>query len=542
MEALVLAGGRICDPANGIDAVGDICIQGGKIVSAPAPETTSTTTHDMSGRVVTPAGIDMHSHMTGAEVRHVSLPSARANPWRGRSGFPSGVGGIFPSCGPLAAMYIGMGYLTAFDAAIIPSRALAAHQSLSSLPVLDKGIYSLVGNHSFALDLIARGEQERLNAFIAWVAEKTKCFAMKVVNPGGVDSFVNGGEGLLDLDERSAGCGLTPRQIITALAAANDANQMPHAIHLHANRLGLPGNSRTTVETMRCFTGRGHLTHVQFHAYRGDPNTPDSIASGAEEVAECINANPLITADIGQVMFGEGVVTTGDLPAGEFLRRVLKSERFVVSYGCDGGCSVMPVKYKEKSFVHGLQWAVGLELFLRVKNPWQIAMSTDHPNGGSFLSYPKIIAYLMCRDRRNELLNRLPPKVRERSRLGDLDRQYTLSEIITITRAAPARMLGLSSKGHLGPGADADICVYTPNDDPEAMFSVPHRVYKGGKIVLEETDLRQATSAPILAVQRPYEMQALGDELRGWIEQHICVQYSNFGVDGSLPEDVFKMF
>ena len=43
-------------------------------------------------------------------------------------------------------------------------------------------------------------------------------------------------------------------------------------------------------------------------------------------------------------------------------------------------------------------------------------------------------------------------KVREQSELAGLDRQYTLSEIAIITRAGPARILGLKNKGHLGPG------------------------------------------------------------------------------------------
>ncbi len=36
----------------------------------------------------------------------------------------------------------------------------------------------------------------------------------------------------------------------------------------------------------------------------------------------------------------------------------------------------------------------GIEWFLRVEDPWKVALSTDHPNGGSFLSYPQIIALL----------------------------------------------------------------------------------------------------------------------------------------------------
>ncbi len=131
-----------------------------------------------------------------------------------------------------------------------------------------------------------------------------------------------------------------------------------------------------------------------------------------------------------------------------------------------------------KSFVHALQWAIGLGWYLLAADPWRIAMSTDHPNGGSFLAYPEIIALLMDRSRRQEVLARAPAKVRESCTLGDITREYTLSEIAIITRAAPARMLGLTQKGHLGPSADADITIYQPRDDIQKMFEIPRYVIR----------------------------------------------------------------
>ena len=39
-------------------------------------------------------------------------------------------------------------------------------------------------------------------------------------------------------------------------------------------------------------------------------------------------------------------------------------------------------------------------------------MSTDHPNGGSFLAYPEIVQLLMDRTYRREMLKRVHPRVR----------------------------------------------------------------------------------------------------------------------------------
>src|SRR5947209_11787704 len=92
---------------------------------------------------------------------------------------------------------------------------------------------------------------------------------------------------------------------------------------------------------------------------------------------------------------------------------------------------------------------------------------------------------------RREQLKRLTPKTLKRIVLPELDREYTLSEIAIITSAGPARALGLSQKGHLGVGADADVAIYNENKDVTHMFSYPRDVIKGGEVVVEEGELRK---------------------------------------------------
>jgi dihydroorotase len=58
-----IKGGRVIDPANGIDKVGDIFIKGGKIVSASAAKGQKATEIDAKGKLVVPGLIDMHVHL-----------------------------------------------------------------------------------------------------------------------------------------------------------------------------------------------------------------------------------------------------------------------------------------------------------------------------------------------------------------------------------------------------------------------------------------------------------------------------------------------
>ena len=134
-------------------------------------------------------------------------------------------------------------------------------------------------------------------------------------------------------------------------------------------------------------------------------------------------------------------------------------------------------------------------------------MSTDHPNGGSFLAYPQIIRFLMDRTYRADILKTCHPLVGKRSTLPDLEREYTLSEIAIITRAGPARILGLTNKGHLGPGADADITIYTPNENKQLMFEMPRLVIKSGRVIVEQGEIRDPLIGKTLHVAPEYDLE-----------------------------------
>ena len=64
---LVLTGGRVFDPGRGTDAVSDVAISGGRIarVAAGIDTSNSTRTVNVSGKLVTPGLIDLHTHVAG---------------------------------------------------------------------------------------------------------------------------------------------------------------------------------------------------------------------------------------------------------------------------------------------------------------------------------------------------------------------------------------------------------------------------------------------------------------------------------------------
>jgi formylmethanofuran dehydrogenase subunit A len=223
---------------------------------------------------------------------------------------------------------------------------------------------------------------------------------------------------------------------------------------------------------------------------------------------------------------------TGDGPLGYFLHIIYMDKWYSGDTEMEAGCGITPIEYRNKSLVHALQWAIGLDWFLLVEDPWRVIMSTDHPNGGSFLAYPQIIRFLMDRTFRQDVLKTCPDALLRRCQLADLDREYTLQEIAIITRAGPARILGLPNKGHLGPGADADVTIYTPHKNKQIMFELPRQVIKAGEVLFEQGEIRLAPIGKTLHVDPLYDPDLMPD-IKEWFEQFYSIRFNNYPVDPS---------
>ena len=103
------------------------------------------------------------------------------------------------------------------------------------------------------------------------------------------------------------------------------------------------------------------------------------------------------------------------------------------------GCGIVPYRYEERAAVSALQWAVGLELFLLASDPWRVVLSTDSPNGGSFVAYPALIQLLMDRSVRDEQLKRVNQRATGRERAGRRPRAGSTPS--TRSPSSPARGL-----------------------------------------------------------------------------------------------------
>ncbi len=558
-DSIIIKNGIIFDPINNIDGEKkEIHIQNGKIVEKVKGDAKVI---DASGMVVMPGGVDIHSHIAGAKVnsgrsfrpedKHFEATMKKTKITR------SGTGFSVPSTWITGYKYAKLGYTTVFEPAMPLLEARHTHEEFLEMPIIDKGAFPILGNNWYVLEYVRENDMEKLAAYIAWVLKATKGYAIKIVNPGGVENWA-WGKNCESLDDPVVYWDVTPRQIVESLAKVNEMLELPHSIHIHCNNLGHPGNVNHTIDTFNVTKDLDikrkdrktslHCTHVQFNAYSGT-NWKD-FKSGASEIAEYVNANSHVTVDAGQVVFTKYATTTmtGDGPW-EFALHHLGG---VSPWGnkpgvkwingqveAESGSGIVPYFFTPSVGVNAVQWAIGLEIMLLVKNKYQIFMTTDHPNGAPFTTYPIVIKWLMDRKARKEMLEKVSKKASTDTTLPDLDQEYSLNELCIVTRAGTAQCLGLKDRGHIGVGAIGDVSIYKldPNNyDGKAIekaFSAAAYTLKDGQIVVKDGEIVAAPMGTLLCAEGKIKESVydatLEDVKLHW-RDHYSINFNNYAV------------
>ncbi|MBM4401189.1 MAG: formylmethanofuran dehydrogenase subunit A, partial [Crenarchaeota archaeon] len=381
--------------------------------------------------------------------------------------------------------------------------------------------------------------------YVAWMMGAAKGYAIKIVNPGGLESW-GFGKNVHSIDDEVPNFCITPREIMRGLVKVNKMLNLPHSIHLHTNNLGIPGNYATTIDTMKCLEDLAtdgkpvaHITHLQFSSFAGDDWR--SMRSGAEEISKYINNHSHMTFDMGQITFTDTTTMTADGPF-EYTLYQLSGHKWVnsdVETETSGG--IIPFHYKRSNAVNATQWSIGLELALLIEDPWKMFLTTDHPNAGPFFDYPKIIAWLISKKARMATLKKCNKKAQKKSLLPSIEREFSLYNIAVVTRAGTAKALGLKNKGHLGVGADADVAIYNINPekiDTARKYKTVRKAFanaaytiKDGKVVAKDGEiLQQVDGRTIWLDVQTAEQVKIDEELKRRFREYWTIEYDNYPV------------
>jgi formylmethanofuran dehydrogenase subunit A len=509
----LIAGGRVIDPANHRDGVGDVWIREGKIIDPPQGARAEAI-YDAAGKIVMAGAIDVHSHIAGWNVNtaRLLLPEYHSAAARRPTETPlSNVGWTTRATG---CLYAAMGFTTVVEPAVSPHHALHAHLELADIPIIDKATLAVLGNDDYLLDLLHATESDvAIQDYVAWTLEMSRSLGIKVVNAGGAAAFKQNIRAF-SFDDVVPSYGVSSRAIVRALQHAVNALGVPHPLHVHCNNLGLAGNAETALMTITAAEGLPlHLAHLQFYGYGKEGER--GFSSAAARLAEAVNAGTGITIDVGQVMFGQTVTISSDVLRQFNARNQARPRKWLILDGDANGVGVVPYNYRRNDFYNAVQWAVGLELFLLIEDPWRIFLTTDHPNGAPFTTYPEILALLMSRDLRAQWMADLPPAAMKVTTLPSIAREYSLTEIATMTRAAPAKLLGLTDRGHLNPGAVADVAIYENDAERAKMFRAAALVFKDGELVVRDGRVTNYRWGRALTVQ-PDRDRAIDRRMRAY--------------------------
>jgi len=255
-----LRNGRVYDPAHGVDGEVRSIYLGADGRIAPPPRSADAVREsiDLGGCVVMAGGVDIHTHIGGGKVNlaRLMLPEEHLTSRVPAGRHPRvGSGIATPSTLTAGYRYPEMGYTACFEPPMLPANARQAHMELADTPIVDKGAYCLLGNDDFMLRLLAgKAPASELRDYIAWTLHAAQAMAVKVVNPGGINAF-KFNQRKLDLDEQNAAYGVTPRQILLALAGGLHELGVVHPLHIHGCNLGVPGNVQTTLDTIAALEG-----------------------------------------------------------------------------------------------------------------------------------------------------------------------------------------------------------------------------------------------------------------------------------------------
>ena len=202
---------------------------------------------------------------------------------------------------------------------------------------------------------------------------------------------------------------------------------------------------------------------------------------------------------MGFVTLDETTTMTADGPFEHHLTELNHLKWANADVELETAAGVVPYVYSPDVFVSGVQWAVGLELALLSKDMMRCHITTDHPNAGPFTRYPRVLKWLMSQKARDEQIKafKASDKVVSQSQIAEIDRELSLFEVAQMTRAGPAKVLGLAHMyGGLKPGMDADVAVYDFNpekehkpDEIEKAFSQVKFLWKTGTPIITDGEI-----------------------------------------------------
>jgi len=466
---------------------------------------------DANGKTVIPSAIDIHTHIASQQVNWIRLLGSNnekfKETWQGLT------------LEKIAKDYLSMGYTFILEANVFPSLAKQTIFNFHQLPVLDKGMLLNISN-LWPLELeFQRGKIEDMAVFLSDLLSKTKAFGFKVYNPFECEVW-NFKELREDLTSQGRLYNFSALDVYENVVKCVESLGLPHSAHAHIegyeDEIGKV-NLFTVLEKIKLLnleTGLGtnsnrkraqilHLAHLNSYAVDGDNST----------LINFLNKNPNFSADLSFIGFNQiNPLVTSD-------RRLINSMFTMDSIDNPFKLISSAVEFEGDSFVtlRSLHkddykactlWANALDLALNIQNKYQLSLSLNFPNYANITDIPEIVSWLISYKARENFMKGMNDTFLKKNALLSNEKELSFAELVCLTRANPAKILGLGSiKGNLGLHSDADINIIDINikdinlnteyEKLKDSLSNIDYVIKSGKIVKKQNSIDTSSNGLI---------------------------------------------
>lgn len=460
---LLLYGGTVVDPRNGLCGFADLAVKDGQIVEV-APEIDRTLAQDaldVRGLHVLPGIFDTHVHLS---PRH-------SGEYGYRMLAQAGVTTTLEISGPIEG-------------------------------TLDLAAQSGVGINMALLDQIRPGiTVDNDNPSEAEV----KAFIAQCLSKGGLGVKILGGH-----------YPLTPEATANTIAAAYKSKAY---VAFHAGTKATGSDLRGGLEAIQLAAGKPlHLAHVNSYC-RGSikPNWLE-----AEELIEALLNNPNIRAESYLAAInGCGSKCTHGVPDSLVTQRCLKVGGFAAT---ELGMEQAILAGWAQINVHGsgqIELASGqraLEYWRSKDTEGEVSFSVNPPEARYRLAVAKkqngsFVVDCLATDG-----GAIPRNVIAPMGLGLVNLQaWTLADFVTKTSINPAKWFGLSNKGHFSAGADADITVLSLQEQKPIMTIVAGAlVMHKGAIIPRPMKIITTAQGELAIKARGFATQVIDMEATGY--------------------------
>ncbi|MFX0143257.1 MAG: amidohydrolase family protein, partial [Candidatus Hodarchaeota archaeon] len=418
---------------------------------------------DANGKTVIPSAIDMHTHVASQQVNWVRLLGTDHNifkeTWNGLT------------LRNIARDYISNGYTFIVEANVFPSLAKQTIFNFKQLRILDKAMLLNVSNY-WPLELEFQREKiDDMAVFLSDLLTKTYGFGFKVYNP-----FENEAWNFRELKNNISQTGrlynFSAIDVYENLVKCNETLGLPPSIHAHIegyeSEIGR-NNLFTLLEKLSSLnlrtqekTGLINKRKQIFHIAHANTYAPDG---DNKKFIDYLNKNQQYDIDLSFIGFNQiNPLITSDrrLIHTMLTEDILDNPYKLVSSAIEfeGDSFVSMRNFNKKNYHDCIIWANSLDLALSIMNKFQISLTLNFPNYANLSDIPEIATWLISKNARELFMKDMNKDFLRNNVLINNDKVLSFSDFVCITRASPAKSLGLGSiKGNLGIGADGDINV-----------------------------------------------------------------------------------